>query len=54
MEKLTIKELYELIILIESRQYKIRKDSYTNEKLAEEYNNLNFILVKLKTQLKML
>lgn len=53
MEKLTRKEYQSLISLVEEKQESIRKESYTNKEVANEYYNLSFIRIKLETQLKL-
>jgi hypothetical protein len=51
MEKLTVKEYKYLIKVITDEMDLIRKDSYTNEKIADHYHDLSFIEMKLDIQL---
>lgn len=53
MEKLTQEEYNLLSDLINKERDSIRKESYTNENLAERYHVLGIISMKLSTQSKL-
>lgn len=53
MEKLSQEEFEKLLTLVEERQDLIRKESYSNENVAEEYHSLSMISIKLETQKKL-
>lgn len=53
MEKLNQKEYDLLLDLIKKEKDSIRKESYTNEEVAERYHALGIVSVKLYTQSKL-
>lgn len=53
MEKLNSKEYELLLDLIEKEKESIRKESYSNQEVAEKYHALGIISVKLYTQSKL-
>lgn len=53
MEKLNKKEYKILINLVEAKRESMRKESYSNVKVRDEFDDLAMILIKLNRQSKL-
>ena len=54
MENFTRQEYEKLMELISERVEEIRLASYSDKEVAEEYNNLGMMIIKLKVHLEIL
>ena len=51
MQELTLEQYEKLINLVDAKIDSIRKSSYSDETVADEYHELGFIKIKLDAQL---